>query len=168
MSTRWVVALVLAAGCGGKTGETGEGHFATEPRTVTLVAPGDEPRRQLAYAMTAPRHDAKVTLAVGDRQHSALAFRATLRWQRRGDGYTLAVADLVPQRHATMQDDEWALVRSIYEGFEDVTASVRASAAGGGRECRDFRVLADLEGEADQVEGTACRRPDGRWEMISG
>jgi surface antigen len=37
-----------------------------------------------------------------------------------------------------------------------------------GRECREFRVLAEVDGQPDQVEGTACRTPDGRWEAISG
>jgi surface antigen len=36
-----------------------------------------------------------------------------------------------------------------------------------GRECRDFRLLAEIEGQPDEVTGTACRRPDGTWEAIS-
>jgi surface antigen len=37
-----------------------------------------------------------------------------------------------------------------------------------GRECRDFRLLADIEGKPDEITGTACRRPDGTWETLSG
>lgn len=37
-----------------------------------------------------------------------------------------------------------------------------------GRECRDFRLLADIEGRPDEITGTACRRPDGTWETLSG
>lgn len=37
-----------------------------------------------------------------------------------------------------------------------------------GRECRNFRMLADVEGRAENITGTACRRPDGTWETISG
>jgi surface antigen len=37
-----------------------------------------------------------------------------------------------------------------------------------GRECRDFRLLADIEGNPDTITGTACRRPDGTWETLSG
>jgi len=37
-----------------------------------------------------------------------------------------------------------------------------------GRECRDFRMLAEVEGRPDEVTGTACRRPDGSWEAIQG
>lgn len=35
-----------------------------------------------------------------------------------------------------------------------------------GRECRDFRMLAEVDGRPDQITGTACRRPDGTWEAI--
>jgi surface antigen len=37
-----------------------------------------------------------------------------------------------------------------------------------GRMCRDFRVMAEVDGQPDQVDGTACRTPDGRWEAVSG
>lgn len=37
-----------------------------------------------------------------------------------------------------------------------------------GRECRDFRLLAEVDGNPDQVNGTACRQPDGSWQMLSG
>lgn len=37
-----------------------------------------------------------------------------------------------------------------------------------GRECRDFRLFADVDGQPDEITGTACRRPDGSWEAVSG
>jgi surface antigen len=37
-----------------------------------------------------------------------------------------------------------------------------------GRQCRDFRMFADIDGRPQEVRGTACRRPDGSWEQISG
>lgn len=37
-----------------------------------------------------------------------------------------------------------------------------------GRECRDFRMMAEIDGRPDQLTGTACRRADGTWETISG
>lgn len=37
-----------------------------------------------------------------------------------------------------------------------------------GRECREFRILAEVDGYPDQVNGTACRQPDGSWQMLSG
>ena len=36
-----------------------------------------------------------------------------------------------------------------------------------GRECRDFRMHADVDGKPDEITGTACRRSDGSWEAIS-
>jgi surface antigen len=37
-----------------------------------------------------------------------------------------------------------------------------------GRECRQFRMLADIDGQPESVYGTACRQPDGSWEVLSG
>jgi len=37
-----------------------------------------------------------------------------------------------------------------------------------GRECRDFRMLAEVDGQPQEVYGTACRRGDGSWEVLSG
>jgi surface antigen len=37
------------------------------------------------------------------------------------------------------------------------------------RECRDFRVMADVEGRAENVNGVACRHPETQqWEIVSG
>lgn len=37
-----------------------------------------------------------------------------------------------------------------------------------GRECRDYRLQADVEGRAETITGTACRRPDGSWQSMEG
>jgi surface antigen len=37
----------------------------------------------------------------------------------------------------------------------------------GDQPCRDFRMNADVDGEPSQVEGTACRQPDGSWKIVS-
>lgn len=37
-----------------------------------------------------------------------------------------------------------------------------------GRECREFRMIGDVNGRPDEVYGTACRAPDGSWQMVSG
>jgi surface antigen len=37
----------------------------------------------------------------------------------------------------------------------------------GGRPCRRFRLLADVEGRPREVYGTACRQPDGRWVSVN-
>lgn len=37
-----------------------------------------------------------------------------------------------------------------------------------GLPCREFRLLAQVDGRPREVYGTACRRPDGRWEEVQG
>jgi surface antigen len=37
-----------------------------------------------------------------------------------------------------------------------------------GRQCRDFRMHADVDGKPDVISGTACRRADGSWEQLQG
>ncbi|HVK86764.1 MAG TPA: glycine zipper domain-containing protein [Kofleriaceae bacterium] len=34
-----------------------------------------------------------------------------------------------------------------------------------GRECRQFTMLAEVEGRPERMNGTACRQPDGSWDM---
>jgi surface antigen len=34
-----------------------------------------------------------------------------------------------------------------------------------GRECREFRMLAEVDGRPEQVTGSACRLPNGTWDM---
>ena len=36
-----------------------------------------------------------------------------------------------------------------------------------GRECRDFTLLGQVEGQPERIHGTACRNPDGSWEQIA-
>lgn len=36
-----------------------------------------------------------------------------------------------------------------------------------GRPCRNFRMFAEVDGRPQEVNGTACRTPDGSWEILS-
>jgi surface antigen len=36
-----------------------------------------------------------------------------------------------------------------------------------GRQCRRYRLLAQVEGQPREVHGTACQRPDGQWEAVN-
>jgi surface antigen len=36
-----------------------------------------------------------------------------------------------------------------------------------GRQCRDFKLLGEIDGNPEQITGTACRNPDGSWEQIA-
>lgn len=54
----------------------------------------------------------------------------------------------------------------------DTGAQYRIVPAGGyestgGRYCREFTSTADVGGRPQQVYGTACRQPDGSWEIMS-
>lgn len=132
----WVMTIaVLVSACKGEFGA-----YATEPREVTLVEPGSEPRRALAYAMSADRRDAKVSLTVGalspdPGSFAAIALTATVAWtrgERASDRvrYDFRIRDLAPRRDPTMGDDEWKIVRTIYDAFERVTGRARVNAAG--------------------------------------
>lgn len=35
-----------------------------------------------------------------------------------------------------------------------------------GRQCRQFRMFAEVDGRPENVYGTACRQPDGAWEVL--
>ena len=37
----------------------------------------------------------------------------------------------------------------------------------GGRPCREYSIDADIGGRTEQVYGTACRQPDGDWEIVN-
>jgi surface antigen len=36
-----------------------------------------------------------------------------------------------------------------------------------GRECRNFQMTSYVDGRPDEINGIACRGPDGRWEMAN-
>jgi surface antigen len=35
-----------------------------------------------------------------------------------------------------------------------------------GRYCREYRTAATIGGETREIYGTACRQPDGAWELV--
>lgn len=37
----------------------------------------------------------------------------------------------------------------------------------GGQPCREFTMNAEVEGDPDQITGTACRQPNGDWKIVS-
>jgi len=37
-----------------------------------------------------------------------------------------------------------------------------------GRTCRNYRVIAEVDGRPRELTGTACRRPDGTWQAVGG
>jgi surface antigen len=37
----------------------------------------------------------------------------------------------------------------------------------GNRYCREYRTTAVIDGKKQQMYGTACRQPDGAWQVVS-
>jgi surface antigen len=60
---------------------------------------------------------------------------------------------------------EW---RNAHTGYAYRVEPTGTRYLGDGRECREFRLLAEIDGRPEEMTGTACRRPDGTWETISG
>ena len=48
-----------------------------------------------------------------------------------------------------------------------VTA-VREGTSTSGRYCREFQQTVNIGGRSQQAYGTACRQPDGSWQMVQG
>ncbi len=54
----------------------------------------------------------------------------------------------------------------------DTRASYEVEALGtwvdrSGRYCREYQTTATVAGERQQVYGTACRQPDGSWQVVN-
>jgi surface antigen len=52
-------------------------------------------------------------------------------------------------------------------GHSGAVMPVRSYETGDGVHCREFRQLTILDGRLQRSAGTACRRPDGSWGMVS-
>lgn len=46
-------------------------------------------------------------------------------------------------------------------------AAVREGTSSAGRYCREFQQTVSIGGRTEQAYGTACRQPDGAWEVVS-
>ena len=146
-----VAAALLAGGCRDREAAAPPaaeqpaaaeyGVFAEAPREVTLLDPGAEPRRALAYRMHRARREARVGFTVGAPETGrgaappAIALLATLVWTRGGPPgaaapYDFALRDLEPALPADMSGEERAIVGSIHRMFGAVTGRVHAGAAG--------------------------------------
>ena len=128
-----VLVVSLGSACSSKG--TGEGAYATEPRVVTLVQPGAEPRRALAYAFSQPRREAAVSLDVGTPEMSSISLRGTLVWARTKQAadrvdHAFRFRDVTGRRDPTMGDSEWSVVKGIYSGFEAVTGIAHVARGG--------------------------------------
>jgi surface antigen len=52
------------------------------------------------------------------------------------------------------------------QGNHYVVAPTRTYYGSDGRECRNFRMMAEVDGQPDSVNGVACRGSDGGWDIV--
>jgi surface antigen len=68
---------------------------------------------------------------------------------------------------AALEADRAARWSNPQTGYQYNVEPGRTTVAGG-RPCREFRMTAASGRDREQVYGTACQQPDGRWELTSG
>lgn len=56
--------------------------------------------------------------------------------------------------------------RNPDSGHSGSVTPTRTYQTASGEYCREFQQQAAIGGEIQEVYGTACRRPDGRWEVV--
>jgi surface antigen len=59
------------------------------------------------------------------------------------------------------QSTSWTNPQTGYHYQVEPTRTVMQD----GHQCRQFRVLGEVDGKPEEVYGTACRQPDGAWEV---
>jgi surface antigen len=70
--------------------------------------------------------------------------------------------DQVLESAADGQTIVWNSERQTYRVTPTETARI-----GDGRYCREYRAQSTVGGESTQVYGTACRQPDGSWQIVN-
>lgn len=70
------------------------------------------------------------------------------------------------QIEATMADVGEVIVWDD-EGVSGSVTTTRTGRSTSGRYCREFQQTITVGGKAEQAYGTACRQPDGAWEIIN-
>ncbi|MBK1667759.1 hypothetical protein CKO28_06895 [Rhodovibrio sodomensis] len=63
------------------------------------------------------------------------------------------------------QTSQW---RNPDSGNRGTVTPTRTYRAGDGRYCREFQQTVIIGREAERVYGTACRQPDGSWQIVQG
>jgi surface antigen len=53
------------------------------------------------------------------------------------------------------------------EGVHYAVTPTKTAKAADGRYCREYEARATVNGQAAGTYGTACRQPDGRWELVN-
>jgi surface antigen len=67
------------------------------------------------------------------------------------------------ESNAVGQPAYWQNPRS---GANYAVTPVKNVSVDGNRYCREYRSVANIAGKQQQVYGTACRQPDGSWQIV--
>ena len=87
-------------------------------------------------------------------------------------GRSLDRADRVAMENSTHQALEYnqshhsSTWRNPDTGHSGTTTPIRTYKEPDGRYCREYTQTVLIEGEQHKAYGTACRRPDGNWEIV--
>jgi surface antigen len=68
------------------------------------------------------------------------------------------------ENSATNQPTSWVNPDTGHQGTVTPTSTYQAN---DGRYCREFTQTVEINGETQQAYGTACRQPDGSWQLSS-
>ncbi len=90
---------------------------------------------------------------------SALAQLATMEQQAMRDTFQYALEN-TPSNQAA----DWVNPDTDHAG---AVVPMRTFSDGQGRPCREFLTTISIGGEQQQGYGTACRKPDGTWQIVS-
>jgi|GEM_PF-292382 surface antigen len=79
--------------------------------------------------------------------------------------YAVSTAQAALERSRTNQPATWVNPDS---GANGTVTPTRTYQAADGRYCREFTQTVTIEGQLQKAYGTACRQPDGTWQLVSG
>lgn len=70
------------------------------------------------------------------------------------------ILEYAPNRHPV----SW---RDVQTGYGYEVTPMRTYEAHTGRYCREYQTVVTIGGRAEEAYGTACRQPDGAWEIVN-
>ena len=167
------VFSIVAGGAQAHPGPAGHRHYKAPPRVLqhrpSLPVPAHRSRHHRGVIIVRPYghwYRGYGHFHSDDRAWPWLAFTAI----------TLKVLDNLDEQQqreheaAQIEATSAAVGESIHWNQGNASGSVTAVREGtssAGRYCREFRQQVTIGGKTEQAWGTACRQPDGSWELIS-
>ena len=69
------------------------------------------------------------------------------------------------EKQPTGQASTWVNPDSGHSG---TITPVKTYQTNEGTNCRDFNQTLNVDGQVEEMQGTACRQPDGTWKIVNG